>query len=263
MDAMVHLNKSNILLYGDGSGTVFQVPVGGSFPDGVVRVISSGCALEELVIDGAISSTTQVNYADLFGSTPGDNSMHGDPMFPTLTDGSAVWITNGASSVGMWGVEVRKCSGYAVVIDCRTQSCSNVTIERCNFHDNIAITFGDGTYTNTGSWTSGILYRAGGATGSVSVSGTTATWVSGNYLTSWQAGQYVTIGASQYLVSSIGAWGLTATLSTAPAAGTHSWSIGNNRVIGLKIMGCRFDTLSGNGIWGHSYSTDNLHESLS
>lgn len=262
MDAMVHLNKSNILLYGDGSGTVFQVPVGGSFPDGVVRVISSGCALEELVIDGAISSTTQVNYADLFGSTPGDNSMHGDPMFPTLTDGSAVWITNGASSVGMWGVEVRKCSGYAVVIDCRTQSCSNVTIERCNFHDNIAITFGDGTYTNTGSWTSGILYQAGGATGSVSVSGTTATWVSGNYLTSWQAGQYVTIGASQYLVSSIGAWGLTATLSTAPAAGTHSWSIGNNRVIGLKIMGCRFDTLSGNGIWGHSYSTDNLHESL-
>ncbi len=259
----VFVNRPNILLYGDGEGTVFKIDTGITFPRGVVQFSSGNTSLQNLSLDGQTTAMTQIDYSTWLGSTPGDNSMHGDPGYKAITQNSPVWVWNGVSTWSMYSVSIRRCQGYAVYLECLVQQLRNISIYQCVFEDNVAITFGDGTYTNCGAIAGGIFAKAGGAVGVVDVVGTSVTWVSGNYLSAWVPGQEITIDGTPRLISSVGDWGLTAELATSAGSLTGvAWSQGSANAKDLNISGCRFSGITGTGFWSHSFDTQNMHQNF-
>lgn len=156
----VRMNKANITLYGDGEATVFLRNVAVTFDEGMVVMTESNCSITNLVIDGQISSSTDIDYSVLFGA------MGGDPMHPDLTNNSSVWVKNGVSDINFSYIKIRQSGGYAILLDCMDADLNRITIDHCVFEDNVAITYsgtvGPDTYLGCGSWTGGIFYKGGG-----------------------------------------------------------------------------------------------------
>lgn len=156
----VLLNKPNIILYGDGSGTVLQVNAANSFPAGVIQITAGNCAVESLLCNGGINTSTEINFSLLFGA------MAGDPAHPNLTGNSMVWVSNGAAATWIYNVTIQDSGGYAILLDSRNASLSNVNIAGVLLQNNIAIVYGGTsggtTYHGVGSWTGGIFALGGG-----------------------------------------------------------------------------------------------------
>lgn len=160
INATILMNKPNILLYGDGPGTIFQVNPTSNFPAGVIQVTAGDTSIQSLDCNGGINASTELNIATLFGA------MAGDPSHPTLTNNSMIWISNGVSTFWLYDMTIENCGGYAVFGDCRFANLSNINISGVLLQNNVALVYGGTvsgtTYHGCGSWLGGMFFCGGG-----------------------------------------------------------------------------------------------------
>jgi len=160
INGAILMNKPNILLFGDGPGTIFQVNAASTFASGVVQVTANNNSIQSLLLEGSITSSTELDFSVLFGT------MAGDPMHPTLTNNSMIWVSNGASTFYLYNVIVQDCGGYALLLDSRMQNLVGMNVLSCIFQNNIALVYGGTTgghtYHGVGSWVGGIFAAGGG-----------------------------------------------------------------------------------------------------
>jgi len=122
----------------------------------VLDIASEGTTLEDLVIDGAQTSTTKLVYRDR------------DPMDPLLANGSSIRIEPGAKHITLRGLEIRRTQGYAVLSDARAADVEDVTIDSGTIRDSVEYTDvstaaekSDARETGYGSWGGGVHFQAG------------------------------------------------------------------------------------------------------
>jgi hypothetical protein len=139
-----------IRFLGDGYGS--KLLRGGTVAagKGLINIKGSNVTVENLLIDGAVTSPTGLLYSD-FSS---------DPMHSLLTANTSIWIHPGCSGIRIHSVWVEHTGGYAVLIDSDTANVTDIEILDCWFRNNRPHLFGtsggDKTY---GSWTGGVFWR--------------------------------------------------------------------------------------------------------
>lgn len=154
-----------------GQGNISQILRGASMPagQGVIDISGSNVTLLNFLMDGQVLVSTGLQYGVGFNTTLTNN----DPMAPSLTGNTSIWVHGPVSNFTMQGVQIQHTGGYAVLLDAFTGTITDVNIQWCRFLNNrphlFGITPGQLIY---GSWTGGIYANGDGQTiGSGTVQG--------------------------------------------------------------------------------------------
>jgi hypothetical protein len=139
----------NIALVGDGLSTVIKR--GADMPDGqgVFDLTNvKGVTFKDFVLDGNVTTTTDITYTDLLGS------MAYNPLHVNLTKNTSFWIHGPAENITFEGVKITHSGGYAILGDCTTGFITNFRAANNWLSNNRAVTF-----ETNGSWTGGIFFE--------------------------------------------------------------------------------------------------------
>jgi hypothetical protein len=139
----------NIALVGDGLSTVIKR--GADMPDGqgVFDLTNvKGVTFKDFVLDGDVTTTTDITYTDLLGS------MAYNPLHVNLTKNTSFWIHGPADNITFEGVKTTHSGGYSILGDCTTGFITNFRATNNWFSNNRAVTF-----ETNGSWTGGIFFE--------------------------------------------------------------------------------------------------------
>lgn len=146
---------SNIIILGFGVASQLQRISGATLTagKGLLTLSGSNIGCDNFLIDGNTLTSASVNYSSLqpLGSgTPDDN---------TFIQNSSVVVSPGSSNIEFNRFGVQHTGGYAIFIDVRTASSSDIRIRRGYFKNNRPYTFTDGSVTG-GSWFGGVYVSA-------------------------------------------------------------------------------------------------------
>lgn len=150
-----------ISIVGQGSSTILMRLNNLAVGQGLIDVSGSFVTLSNLTIDGNVLVSAGLQYSADFSTVMGPN----DPMAPVLTENTSVWLHGPAGHFNMDRVTVQHTGGYAVLVDCFTQSIFDVNITNCYFMNNRPHLFGTTPgLLIYGSWTGGIYVNGDGRT---------------------------------------------------------------------------------------------------
>lgn len=146
-----------------GQGNLSEILSGADMPpgQGVIDVSGSNVTLLNFLIEGAVVTSVGLQYGVGFNTALTNN----DPMAPSLTTNSSIWVHGPVSNFTMMGVQVQHTGGYATLIDCMPGTINNVNIRWCRYLNNRPFTFGVAAgQLIYGSWPSGIYVNGDGRT---------------------------------------------------------------------------------------------------
>lgn len=147
-----------ITLLGQGDSTILKRRSTLAAGAGLLDIFGSNVTLASLLIDGGVTIPVGLFYNVDFTGT-GAN----DPMAPSLTLNSSVWLHGPASNFTAQGVTWEHSGGYASLIDAGTAGIDNVRFFNCRLRNNRPHLFGYGPYAAIyGSWTGGIYVNGDG-----------------------------------------------------------------------------------------------------
>jgi parallel beta-helix repeat protein len=163
LDTPLQLNRDSITLEGVGSTTVLKRGVLVENGEGVVNVRAKRITLRGFRFDGDVLEPTGIPYVDPVN----EFSVHGapiysNPMHPELLRNTGITIHGNTSNVRLEDLEIQHTGGYAILIDARYGSISNVEMRRLHLRDNRPHLFGNPNDLRYGSWTGGIHYQNDG-----------------------------------------------------------------------------------------------------
>jgi|SRR5579864_8040824 len=149
-----------IRFVGQGNSTIIlrigDMPTG----HGMFDIYSSDVSFENMMIDGNVLVSTGLRYNLDFNGIGGN-----DPMAPSLTKNTSIWVHGPASSFSMNTVTVQHTGGYAVLADATTGTIEDIDIIACVFMNNRPSVFGTATVAPAfGSWNGGIFLKGDGRT---------------------------------------------------------------------------------------------------
>lgn len=157
----VPANSAPILVAGAGANvTTLKQTLGNPAGVGVLDVLGSNFFLSDLTIDGGKTSPTGLRYNEDFLGIGGN-----DPMAPSLSTNTALWLHSGTSNIGIYRVRFQHVGGYSILLDATQGNIDGVDIVNCWFENNRPTLFGTApTNLNYGSWNGGILVKGDGRT---------------------------------------------------------------------------------------------------
>ena len=200
LSGSVYCNKPNVMIYGDGIGTLMNVTGTMATGYGVFDITSAGVTLWNFQINGQVTSPTGLQYGTAPPGgfnviDPETGSLADIPTAYTLTNNSSVWVHGGANNFLATQLMVTQTAGYSVFFDATATNITNGQVSWCLFYNNVPNTFGNSPgLLNYGSWTGGVLYAGGtykGGTGTLSyvsglkISNNTFYKVYGNCVWGW------------------------------------------------------------------------------
>jgi hypothetical protein len=148
-----------IVLMGQGNSTVLQPASAPAAGTGFIDISGSNVTISNLLIDGGVTVPVGLFYNQSFSTPLSQN----DPMAPSLTGGTSVWVHGPASNFTMFQTTIQHTGGYAVLLDARTSGITDVNVLFCEFTNNRPHLFGiPGGQAIYGSWTGGILLQGDG-----------------------------------------------------------------------------------------------------
>jgi hypothetical protein len=150
---------SPIVLMGQGNSTILM-PVSAPAPGtGFIDISGSNVTITNLLIDGGVTVPVGLFYNQSFSTSLNSN----DPMAPSLTGGTSIWVHGPASNFTMFQASVQHTGGYAVLLDAQLAGITDVDILFCEFKNNRPNLFGiPGGQAIYGSWTGGIFLSGDG-----------------------------------------------------------------------------------------------------
>ena len=151
-----------VTLYGDGDQS--KIVRGATMPNGygVFNVTGPDAAFEDLLIDGAVTTTVGLKY----GLTGAGGDFSDDPMHVALTRNTSIWIRPGSHRVAARRVSFTHSGGYSMLWDAQNGDIRAGLVEGCRF-ENIrphlfGVTAGDLKY---GAWTGGVFCKSDARSG--------------------------------------------------------------------------------------------------
>ena len=158
---------ANVKFYGEGTGSIIRRGANLASGEGLFGVYGKDITFEDLLIDGGVTTAVGISYSTIT-----------DPMQPSLSDNTSVWVHGGAERINFSYMTIQHTGGYAILLDATSVGdIDNVTINNCNFLNNRPHLFGLGADLSYGSWTGGVHYQGNGTTFAVkNLSATDCTW---------------------------------------------------------------------------------------
>ncbi len=164
----IPVGSGPIWIVGQGPATVLTRNVALPAGMGMFDISSSNVTLSEFVIDGG----TTVPMGLLYGSGFSTSINANDPMAPSLTTNTSVWVHGPAESISFARVRFQHAGGYSVLLDALTGDISNVDVTQCSLVNNRPTLFGANPgQAIYGSWNGGILAKSDGRAASGGQSG--------------------------------------------------------------------------------------------
>jgi hypothetical protein len=148
-----------IWFQGEGWCTVLQLT--GTLPtgQGILDISSSNFRASDFVLDGNKLVSTPLLYNSGFATAKGPN----DPMAPSLTQGTSIWIHGPGENYLFERIKFMHAAGYSAIVDALTGSINSVEFAECwginNRPTTFGVTAGQAIY---GSYNGGILAKGDG-----------------------------------------------------------------------------------------------------
>lgn len=156
----VKVNGPPIWIVGQGPSTVVTRNI--DLPPGVgmFDISSSNFGMSDFVIDGGTTIPKGLQYGADFTSPISPN----DPMAPSLTNNTSVWVHGGAVSGFRFNRMIfQHAAGYSLLLDATGGDISNIDVLACWFLNNRPTLFGSNTSQLIfGSWNGGLLAKGDG-----------------------------------------------------------------------------------------------------
>lgn len=156
-----------ITLVGQGDASVLKRRADLADGVGMLDILGSNVTLENLVIEGNVTTSVGLLYNADFATGESLN----DPMAVSLTKNTSVWLHGGTRKFTCNRVTFRHTGGYAALIHADQAGIDDVRFLDCTFENNrphlFGVVSGNAIY---GSWSGGILVHGdgrGGAPGCV------------------------------------------------------------------------------------------------
>jgi hypothetical protein len=147
-----------ITLIGMGPATVVMRRGNLAAGKGMFDILGSNVTLQNFVLDGNVTIPTGLFYNQDF-TVNGLN----DPMAPSLTANTSVWLHGPASNFSCQYMIFRHSGGYAPVVDCITGGIFDVEFLYCRWEDNRPFLFGFGaSQAIYGAWPGGLYVNGDG-----------------------------------------------------------------------------------------------------
>lgn len=165
----VPANAPPIFVAGQGDATIHKRRGSLSPGKGLLDILASNFFLSNLVMDGATTAPTGLQYNKDFMGIGGLN----DPYAASLTNNTTLWLHGGASNLNLQFVKFQHAAGYSVLLDATQNTIRDIHIERCRLFNNRPTLFGTTPgQLIYGSWNGGIFAKGDGRTvGSGAVKG--------------------------------------------------------------------------------------------
>ena len=147
-----------ITLLGQGNSTVLSRSGNIAPGSGMLDIFGSNVTLGSFLIEGNTPVPVGLFYnQDFMGVTSND------PMAPSLSNNTSIWVHGGVSNFVMQQVKIQHTGGYACLLDATTAGITDVDILFCKFTNNRPSLFGvSGGSAIYGSWNGGILLKGDG-----------------------------------------------------------------------------------------------------
>lgn len=163
----VNCNLANVIIFGDGYGTIFLRTAGMPAGQGMFDITVPGISIQTCQINGNVASPTGLQYLTAppngFNvASPETGSNIDYPLASTLTGNTSIWVHGGANNFSLYGTMITQSGGYAVLIDASLTNIQNVIIANNFFTLNKPHLFGSSSMDlNYGAWTGGVFYCGG------------------------------------------------------------------------------------------------------
>jgi len=126
---------------------------------GVFDIRGSYVTLSDFILDGGVTVPVGLRYNADFSTPINPN----DPMAPSLTGNTSVWVHGPTSKVSIYRVLFQHAGGYSVLLDATTGDVSDIEIVECWLFNNRPTLFGvNPGQLIYGSWNGGILAKSDG-----------------------------------------------------------------------------------------------------
>ncbi len=164
----VPVGSGPIWIVGQGPATVLTRNVTLPAGVGMFDISSSNVTLSDFVIDGG----TTVPMGLLYGSGFSTSINANDPMAPSLTTNTSVWVHGPAENFSFYHLTLQHAGGYSILLDATSGDVSNVDVTQCWVQNNRPTLFGvNPGQAIYGSWNGGIFAKSDGRAASGSQSG--------------------------------------------------------------------------------------------
>ena len=164
----IPFNSPPIWIIGQGPATILTRS--GNMPAGmgIFDISSDYVTLSDFVIDGGTTTPVGLLYGSGFSTALNAN----DPMAPSLTTNTSVWLHGPATNLAVYRMGFRHAGGYSILLDATSGDISDIDIDGCYLVNNRPTLFGTvAGQAIYGSWNGGILAKGDGRTASGSESG--------------------------------------------------------------------------------------------
>lgn len=162
------VNSPPISIVGQGWATKLTRSVALAAGVGIIDISSSYVSLSDFILDGGTTVPVGLQYSSGFVTPISQN----DPMAPSLTTNTSVWVHGPASNISIHRVLFQHAGGYSVLLDATTGDISDVDIVQCWLYNNRPTLFGTNpTQLIYGSWNGGIFAKGDGRSASGAESG--------------------------------------------------------------------------------------------
>jgi hypothetical protein len=147
-----------ISIVGQGPASILQRQGDLQQGQGMIDVFGSNVTLENFAIEGRVLSATGLYYNVDFMTEHGN-----DPMAPTLTRNTSVWVHGPCSNFSFRRMVVKHTGGYALLLDAGSGGMDHVEVVFSIFRNNRPHMFGvQGGEAIYGSWTGGVYVNGDG-----------------------------------------------------------------------------------------------------
>lgn len=148
-----------VTILGAGESTILKRRAVLADGVGMLDIRGSHITLDSLIIDGDVTSPTPLLYNGGFSTAMGLN----DPMAPSLTRNSSVWVHGPCTNFRCRNVVFRHSGGYAPLIDAFTGGIEDVEFVGCRWENNRPHLFGTVAGQELyGAWTGNLYVNADG-----------------------------------------------------------------------------------------------------
>ena len=164
----IPFNSPPVWIIGQGPATILTRS--GNMPAGmgIFDISSDYVTLSDFVIDGGTTTPVGLLYGSGFSTALNAN----DPMAPSLTTNTSVWLHGPATNLAVYRMGFRHAGGYSILLDATSGDISDIDIDGCYLVNNRPTLFGTvAGQAIYGSWNGGILAKGDGRTASGSESG--------------------------------------------------------------------------------------------
>ncbi len=156
------VGNTPIRFFGDGATSLVKRRGTLAPGVGIFNVLGSNVSFEGFTIDGDTTVPVGLEYGSGFSTALNVN----DPMAPSLTTNTSIWIHGPSSDFYFNRMKFQHSAGYAILFDALPGDISDINIVNCTFENNRPTLFGtnpaDLTY---GSWNGGVFFKGDGNAG--------------------------------------------------------------------------------------------------